>query len=518
MKKAVFLFIVFIAFRGFAQKINIEVGEPFPISESSSMLTTGYMGGKIFVLEKEDNNIYLNVYNPSNLKLITTKTITQNNCIGTKDSLTHDLLYNHTIFMKNNMIILFNSFDKSSKENTLFAQKIDTSGIFDGTLTTIDKKISDDKRKIEKFITAQSEDSTKFLIIQAPSYKEYQGEKYTFKVYDSNLHNISNYCLPLPYKENDISVINYYLGNDGTIYMLVKVTKEKKDREKEDARSFYSILSLKEKGDAFTEYPINFPKKDIETIALKLDNKSNQILCSGLYSDIAEDGMFYLKVDEVKEKIISKSFNVIDISVLDKMLNETKSKFALGPSSLTNSKNFKIMDIIPMKDSSTKIITEYRYIRENRMKSGNSYEITYSIFRKNIFIITIDKNGHISSLVNIPKNEGYGYADNKDDLVSSTLLMNDDDRFAFIFNDNPQNYTASKKVKMIRYLLKSFLVAVVLNNDGTYTKQKLYDNLTEKKIQFYPGDGIKIAKGQYIIPVCFPFKTDLSGIVKITFQ
>jgi hypothetical protein len=523
-----------------AQTLKVSLGELLPAKRGSSMLDAGLVGDKIFIIESEGWNINLKFYSPSTLKLTSSKIIRQKSCPkNSKDCVDNDFGYEKTIFLKDGLIMLFSSYEKKSKEYMLFAQKIDAKGNFDGKLTVIDKIESKNRRNTGSYLTWQSKDSTKFLIIQNPPYEKYAGEKFVFKVYDTELKNLSNFSIALPYKDKDVSVSDYYLGNDGTIYMLVNVVKEKSEKEKGQDLSFYSILSLKGKDGDLSEYDLKLADKDIETVALRLDEKNSKVICSGLYSDISKgytgkkiDGLFYLNVDMTKKEIISKGFKSIDNSVLAAILNVSEEKIDKKASAAAASKNFEIMDIIPLSDGSTRLITEYRQVvvvttRTCDGKGNCTTTYTYHYYRKNIFVVTIDKDGNILSFTDIPKKQ---HTINDLGKYSSFLLFEKDDRTFFLFNDNPENLAVNAKsikdMKEMYKISKSCLVAVELNKDGSFTKKKVYD-VAEKGIALMPESGIEIAKGQYVVPIqqvpkgftcaCLTlFSKDHTGIAKIS--
>jgi hypothetical protein len=496
-----------------AQNLKVSFGQLLPSNRRSEMLDAGLVGDKMFVIESEKKTISIKFYNASNLKYLSSKVIQQNNCKGAKDCITNDFGYEKTIFMKDNILMFFSSYERSSKQNTLLVQKIDAKGNFEGKFTIIDKIASDSRRNAGTFKTWQSKDSTKFLVIQVPPYEKYDNEKFGFKVYNSNLDNLSNFSISLPYKDKNVTVTDYYLGNDGTIYMLVHVEKEKDQKEKGQDLSFYSILTLKGKDGALSEYDLKLPNKDIETIALRLDDKTDDVICSGLYSDITKgytgskiDGLFYLRVNVAKKEIDATGFKSIDNSVLAEILNVKEEKINKKAKAASASKNFEIMDILPMKDGTTKLITEYRQliiVQSTTCDSkGNCHTTyTYHYYRKNIFVISIDKDGTILTFTDIPK---YQHTVNDGGRFSSFLLCQKDDRIYFVFNDNPINLSVTvktiKDVKIMSRVGKACVVAVQLNKDGSYTKQKVYD-VSDKKIAMMPESAVKIGDGQYIIPI-----------------
>ncbi len=494
-----------------AQKLKVSFGELLPSKKGTKMLDAGIVGDKLFVVESCLWNVSIKFYSTSNYKLLSTKIIRQKTCAkGVKDCINNDFSYEKTIFLKDQVIMLFSSFERKLKQYTLFAQKINNDGSFDGKLTIIDKIDSKNRNNAGSFLTWQSKDSSKFMIIQNPPFEKYKGEKFAFKVYDSKLENLSNYSIALPYKDKNVSISDYFLGNDGTIYMLVDIIKE--DKERGQDRSFYSILSLKGKDGELSEFDLKLTGKDIENAALRLDEDNNKVICSGLYSDISSgytgkkiDGLFFLNIDMIKKEIVSKGFKSIENSVIAAILDISEKKVEKKSNASSASKYFEIMDVIPLSDGSNRIITEYRQLKVVSSRTcdanGKNCRITTTnhYYRKNIFVITLDKDGTITSFTDIPK---YQHSVEDNGMFSSFLLVKKDDRTFFIYNDNPMNLNVKsiKDMKQMNNVNKACVVAVELNKDGSYTKEKIYD-VAEKKNVMLLESGIEISKGQYIVSV-----------------
>lgn len=536
MKKIAFiLFAVLLTCNGFSQRLKVNFGELLPASYRSNILDAGILGDKLLVIANDKDFKLIKFYNPSTMKLVTSKVIQQKNCKGINDCIDNDFGYVKTFFSKDNAIMIFNSFEKSTKQNILFAQKVKSDGSFDGKLVIIDKISADSRRNAGSFMVWPSNDSTKFMIIQNPPYDKYAGEKFNFKVYNTNLENLSNFGASLPYKDEDVSVSDYYLGNDGTIYMLVRVFKA--DKEKGQDRSFYTILSTNGKTGTFSEFQVKLPDRDIETIALRLDDKNNKIICAGLYSDITKgytgkkvDGLFFLKVDIAKNTIESSGYQKIDNSVLASILDVDESKIEKKGRAAGESKNFEIRDILSHSDGTSTLITEYRLliVRTTTTTSSNgttSTTTTYNYYRKNIFVVRIAADGSVLSFTDIPKNQR---STNDGGKFLSFMLLQKDDRIMMIYNDSPENLSPSvksiKDVKLMPRVNKAMVVAVELNKDGTYSKQEVY-NVPEKKMVMLPERGIRISNGKYIVPIekapgkamcgCLLFAKLKTGIMKL---
>lgn len=439
--------------------------------------------------------------------------------------------------MKDAILLFFQTYDKKADQRLLFVQKVDLKGNFSGKLVQIDQ-IDTKKRSEGSFNVWQSEDSTKFMVINNPPFEKYNNEKFGFKVYNTSLKNLNNLSITLPYKDKNLSVIDYYLGNDSKIYLLTRIDLDKVQKVKGQAPFFFSILSINPQTSALSEFKVNMPSKNIEDIVLRLDKDSKVITCSGFYSDLKAkeyvgkdiDGFFYMSIDAATQQIITKGFKAIDKAMIAELMdvkNVDKMKDGAGISN-----NFEIRYLKKKSDGTTTLIAEYRKLIVTSTTScsqngGCTTSYTYHYYRENIFVVNIGVDGSVLSFIDIPKKQ---ITVNDGGMFSSFMTFEKGDNIYLIFNDSPDNLDASirtlKDIKPMPRVNKACLVAVGINKDGSYTKTKIHDNLTKKLISM-PESGMEVGRGEYIIPAQEPmgscvcactvmFKKILKGFIKIT--
>lgn len=498
------------------------------------MVDGGAVGNKFYIINSELLNYSINVYNAADMKLMSTNNFMGRSCGNNENCLGNDFNYIKTVFLKDAIFVLVTSYNKTTEERQLYAQRLKSDGKFDGKMVLIDKISAERKRNSGSFLIETSEDSTKFLIVSNPPYERKQDEKFNFKIYDTKLTNLKNFGATLPYRDKDVSISDYYLGNDGSVHLLTRVILEKQDRQKGQAPYYFSILSLLKDSKELAEYKINLPSKNIEDITIRLDNKKNKIICTGFYGDLKPreyvgkdiDGFFYLRVDVASKAIESKSFKQIDKKMVAALVNKRKVKDNQG-----FSKSFEIVDLINREDGSSTLLAEYQndYVITTTYTTGNggmTTTTTYHYIRNNIFVINIAKDGTVESLIDIPKRQ---HTTNDSGLFSSYLLFEKGERIFVLYNDNPENlYNNARtidEVEPIKKIKKTCLVAAEINKDGSYTKQKIYDYANDG-LAITPGWAIKIKDGEYIAPAvhlpgisfsCIAIFTKIKkGLIKIS--
>ena len=516
-----------------AQEYKVTLSSLSSYTRFARIRDAGEVGENLFVIlsnDKSNRLFLLNIYDKNSLQLKSSSEFKSSSC-KSSNCIDKHFDYMKTLFLKNKVVMLFQTYERSSKNLQLYAQKLNRNGSFDGKLELIDEIDAKSRSNTGSFMIWLSEDSTKFVIIDNPPYDKYKGEKFGFKIYNSEVKNQSNFGISLPYKDKNLSVIDYFIGNDAKIHLLTLIDLEKKEIKPGQAAKFYSILTIDPADKSVAEYKVNLPSRSVEDASLKIDNVNNKFICCGFYSDLKPkakvgndiDGFFYMRVDIKTKKVEAQGTKEIDKEMVGELLNKKKVKDQQGIT-----KSFVIKEIETRKDGSTTLITENRrdvvYTYSHCNSYGCTTTTTYYYYRDNIFVIDIAPNGSVNSFIDIPKMQ---VSVNDDGKYLSFLSFKKNDRLIFIYNDNPINLNSKiktiKDVKTMTSVAGASAVAVEINKNGGYSKVKLFDNAF-KKLALLPESGIRIGNGLYIVPTmvppsgcgCFGFfaKTSL-GIAKI---
>jgi hypothetical protein len=509
-KTSLLLALCFIILQVQAQDYKVTLSNLSTYSRFARIRDAGEVGNNLFVFlsnHKKNKVFILNIYDKLTLGLKSSHVIKDVSCKNA-DCIDQHFGYVKTLFLKNRVVMLFQTYETSGKNLQLYAQRVDQNGAFEGKLELIDQIDAKSRSNAGSFMVLPSEDSTKFVIVDNPPFEKYNGEKFGFKIYDNNLKNQFNFEASLPYNDKDLSVVDFSIGDDSKIHLLTSVTLERKQQVAGEAASYYSIFTVNPADKSVAEWKIDLPKRSVEDASLKIDNKNKKFICCGFYSDLKSrekegddvDGFFYLRVDMNTKKVEAQGTKEIDKEMVAQLIKKKKAKDQQGIA-----KSFVIKEIYTHKDGSTMLIAENRRDVVVTICSNNGgCSTSYHYYRDNIFVIDIAANGTVNSFIDIPKRQCTA---NDGGRFSSFLTFKKDDRIAFIYNDNPENLNANiktiKDVKLMNYVARAAAVAAEINKNGSYSKVKLFDN-TSKKIALLPEDGIEIGKGMYVVPAMVP--------------
>jgi hypothetical protein len=509
MKKIItILGIFFICFQLSSQNFTTKLGEVRPYSRFTVSVNGGAINDRFYMINKNLASYSLEVYDIGSMNLLSSRVFVGAGCKGSAGNCIEDGFdYTRSLFLKDGLILFFNTYNRSTEEHQLYVQRVNRDGNFEGKLLLVDKIKSEKRQNSGSFLIEVSQDSTMFLVVSNPPFEKNEKEKFNFKVFDSKFNNIKNVGVVLPYKDKNVGVSNYYLGNDGNIYLLANVELEKSQRERGQAPYFFSILSLPINSSDLEEIKVNLASKNIEDIAIQIDNKNKKLICTGFYSNLKPnqyegkdiDGFFYLRLNPVNKEVEVTSYKEIDKKMVAQLINKKKVKEDKGFSSY-----FKIADLKTRSDGSSTLFAEFQHdyaVTSTTTSNGVTTTSTqYHYVRNNIFVININRDGSVGSLIDIPKVQ---HTINDNGLFSSFLLFEKGDRYFLVYNDNPENLTNGARtiddIKPMKNFRKACLVASELNKDGSYTKQKIYDYNRDGLITS-PAMAIKLKDGKYVAP------------------
>lgn len=461
----------------------------------------GLIGNRIYQVHGDEDNMYLLIYDLKDYKKVGENNFKQKRC---KKSYCIDkhFDYKKTIFLKDRIIIFFETYEKTSETKMLLAHEFDLNGAFVGKLVEVDK-LASGKRDYVIFNIITSEDTTRFAVVCLPPYDKSADEKLNIKIYDSHLQNLTNMSISLPYKDKNMSLHGYTLGNNGKIYILAEILLEKEQKTEGQAGSYYVMLTIDPQNNKVSEYKLNLPSKSIKAIRYLIDKDCKNISFGGFYSELNSKqsegdihGFFFLTVDIVTNEVKSSTYKAINRSMLSGMSKSGK-----------NINDLDFRNIIKRSDGSTTLIAETRcsvvgshvgHNREGKLET----ERWVDYYRNNLVILNIASDGTILPLIDIFKIQ-----ESKDDngFYSSYLSVAKDNRVFVIYNDNRDNIEKNDHSYPMPKPKKACLVATEIKNDSSFTQKIIIDN-KEKKIIAVPEKGLKIGDGQYIVPV-----TDVGG-------
>ena len=442
----------------------------------------------------------------------------------------------HIIHLNNKIFLFSSSSDNETKKNSLFVETINKRTLLSNN--DIEKiseiNFSGNKRRNSgDFNYEISRDSSKILIYSVLPYEKNESAKFKLLVLDNNLEKIWANNITLPYNDNLFKLEDYKISNKGNVYLVGKIYDgkkiEKKKRSKTDLEPKpnykYKVLSYNKKESRNKEYLVEVEDYFISQMKIAIDENEN-IICAGFYSELSSFGLkgsYFLKIDGITQKIITKNFKDFGIDFITQNMTVRQEKKVKKRAEKKKKPielyEYDLDNIILKEDGGAILIGEQFFIRvvtrTTTDANGNTTTTTtYYYYYNDIIVINISPKGEIEWTEKIPKRQ---ITTNDGGFYSSYALTEFDDKLYFIFNDNPKNLFYKGEGKIYNFnkgKKESLVVLVELNMDGEQTREALF-SMKDAEVIIRPKVCEQISKNQMIL---FGQKKKIQRFAKVTFE
>ena len=391
------------------------------------------------------------------------------------------------IFCLKGKIILFTSFyDKATDMNTAFAQEVDENGKISKEFVEVDQIKATKKRNSGNFDFIISDDSTKILVYHNPPFEKYADEKFSYKLFDTDMKLIWEKKFSLPFKDKNFTVGSYEVDNDGNVHMLAKIqlpnsqTGLKKLKEALNPSYSFRIVSYYHKQDEMKDFELALPtkgsaKKYVNDITFNV-NTNGDIICAGFYGNKLGGGIngaFYMRVDRKTQEVVADGYKEFGKDFLGEFMSARKAKKNKGLY------NYDLKYLITREDGSATLIAEQYYVVvvcRTDPKTG-ARTCTYHYYYNDIIAVNVNSKGVIDWTTKVPKRQ---HSVNDGGYYSSFIFSIKDRNLFFMFNENPKNMKPQKgggKKARVYYMnkpRKSVAVVVSMDSQGSMQKEALF--------------------------------------------
>ena len=308
----------------------------------------------------------------------------------------------------------------------------------------------------------------------------------TVKVFDDNYELLWKTKYTQPYERGLSRVESVNVSDDGLVYILTKVWKEKKDRERRERNYEYFINVVTKEG---LETKEKLELKDNFIVDLKLNIAENgDLICGGFYSKegLRSDGVFFMQLDGENFNIKSESLKEFELDFITDGMSErkaAKTKKRAKKGKDVGLANVEFRDFIVKEDGGAVLVGEYVniYTTTSTDANGNTTTTTHYNY-DDIYVISIDKEGNIEWAEKIEKIQ---HTSNDGGFYSSFFLSINGNHLNFMFN-------IKEKREMI-------LHAVSMDQDGKQKSTDLIAIHRKEKIRIRPKSCEQISDTECIL-------------------
>ena len=404
----------------------------------------------------------------------------------------------------NNIFLIFTVYDKSTKNTSMIAQKVNPDNLSRGAVITLANFEADSKsdQAVSSFI--RSSDSTKVMVFAEGPERKKENKKLFFTIFDNDLKKIWTKEAELPFLEKFCYIYDFDMSNDGKVFVAVKhydkeVSKQSIKRNSRKVPSYvYEMHIFSDKTPAPKVITFNLGDNFIHGTKIAF-NKNGTITVAGLYKKKYSGnitGSFYANLDPITNEIKNPKmveFPTEMLTLVDKDNFGTDSKSDPGLYD-----EFRIRQILTRANGSVDLIAEYYDLDIVSRTSGGTLSYTtyeYHYYYGDIINTNIDKDGK-ATFTRLPKNQKF---------INSTIFMGvygfiHKDNLVLLYNDDKDNVDRdlSKKPDDIMKFKNSVFVAATIDMKGNLSRQAIFSNDDDDYITL-PTRTIKATDNSYII-------------------
>lgn len=420
-----------------SNQVNVEVGAPYPVFDGAKYYFTN--GESILAVKMARKKMLIQKFNTENSTQESSKVYENLN--------TEFEFYSFIEINKKLYILLYKS---EGEKFVFFAEEISyESGTFTGNKIELNTYDKEDVKSftygmfgVGKYIPSvsliSSNDGKKFMMYynHKPAIKDNSKnfDKYTGTLFNENLEKQWTQTVQLPYTEELMNNVDIALDNEGELYILTEVFKEKTRKrfdESGNAKFKYSIVKINESGLSENTSDINFKGKKINQSSFFEDNNGDLIL-AGIYGNKREtdcDGIYTLKINKDAELLDLRTFE-IPTELFKQYISERAQKKIDKKTDKGDDltwDNLKLRAIFYQNDGSIIFHGETFNVVTTYDSKGNS-RTTY--YYQSMLAAKVNKEGELEWMKKLPKNVVNG---------DFSLPLSSKDYQYVLFIDNPKN-------------------------------------------------------------------------------
>jgi hypothetical protein len=385
-------------------------------------------------------------------------------------------------------VYAFGSFEnKKMKRTYLFAQEVNTKTLkLTGTLI----KVSEGRSRNREYVGINTEffnkvhpRNKKRMVIVSEDVAKGEKEAYTISVLDKEMKLQWQKKIVIPYPRYNFDIQEWILGNDGGVYLLGRLYKDKRKGRTSKSDYQYLIIAYTDKGKSVRHHKISKAGHFITDLSFNISD-SGKLLCAGFYAApnrLSIAGTFFKVIDPKTQKVVrqgekefSEDFINPHLTGRERKMDE-KEKLDYEERDLPK---FNMEKVALREDGGATLIAEQFYSREGRGED----RITYTMdFEADIIVINIDSDSTIAWNAKVqrkPSLEGR--------YSSHASLTTNENKTYIIYNVDTYSSAIS-------------LTHATINSGGDVKKKELVRKSDKKGVIYLPSKSQRISNNRIII-------------------
>jgi|GEM_PF-1368146 hypothetical protein len=390
------------------------------------------------------------------------------------------------IHLQNRFIVFSSYYNSDQDKNYAFVQTLTENGIPGKAYSAVDTIKSDGRHNKGYFGFVVSDSQTQILVYHIDPADRSNFANLSLKMFDENMNLRWAKVLELPYPDSQFHLTKIKADNQGNVFLLASIDKNKENTERHKPTYNYSMLAYFHELNQVKEYTIDLGDKYISDIAFNI-NPDGNVICAGFYSKSSETsqaGSFFLKIDKKTTEVSERNVSEFPKDFLLEFMTDRKKDKG------RELYNFDIQHLLLRTDGTAVMVAEQYFMDVVSFynPASHSYNYSYHYYYNDIIVLGFDPKGSLTLLKKISK---YQHTVNDGGPYSSYVLVDGGDMLHFIYNDNPDNLhrteteIAHGKIGSMNNPGRSVVVMVSMDNKGNTQRTQLLDNHSRKNYSWF---------------------------------
>lgn len=384
-------FLIITTFAGFSQDVSLTWAEKIKTR------------GNVFILGGKDGN-YFTGHRNSDDELVCRKydkkmTMLNEQIINFNFE-KNRYAYDGTYFVKDKIVHFVTENKRKEDKNIMYAATTNLD------LKTSDKTLILDEQDEDAISFANrriSPDSTKILVYNEMKGRKKEPNTLTFKVYNSDLTEVLlNKAIQLDIKSKNYTTEEVRLDNNGNVYLLSRIVKEREDKVKDQTKFYYKLSVLNKEG-AVKEFDFDYVTKDIESIDL-IPGENNTLICTGFLKTLGKGFLSAKKKTLISDELFSVIINCNTLTVQSSKKVELDGLYPEKPRKTEDYVPYKVKNIFFKKDGGYVLVAEqYKLVVRTSSSMNGGVRTTYLYYYCDIAVVHINNKSEVVSVSKMPK-------------------------------------------------------------------------------------------------------------------
>jgi hypothetical protein len=350
---------------------------------------------------------------------------------------------------------------------------------------------------------ALSNDNSKMILsVEIPSKDRKSPNKYAFKVFDANFHELWSREYEFPYENRFFSLKSVRIDNQGNVYCLGRVDTDAWFNKREGAPTYsYHIYHFNANNAQPLDIPVKVANYFIADIKMEIA-ENGEIVCGGFYSKMnvrGLEGIFSLTLDETSKQIKQQAFTAVPIETVvenraSQVQKRLKNKEATGKN--VELYDYNLDNLLLKPEGGFVLVGEQFFVTTytNQINNDGGTQTHYVYHYNDIVVFNVAANGELLWTKKIGKRQ---ISVDDGGAFSSYALVVGSDKLHFIFNDNVENM--AHKGKNAPKMMKTGSTVVYTLTEAGESKRELLLSRKQTKMYCTPKLSRQISEDEMLV-------------------